>query len=94
MTYVNVFSLKFYANRTIIVHFCKSLTYGDSPASILYKSIAGCYRPVRVTAGPITARYRFIKKMLNGSVPVTHTAVLQLFKAVGLLSVICYCSFF
>ena len=31
------------------------------PASILYKSIAGHYRPVRVADGPITARYRFIK---------------------------------
>ena len=32
-----------------------------SPVSILYKSIAGRYRPVRVADGPITARYRFIK---------------------------------
>ena len=31
------------------------------PASILYKSIAGRYRPIRVADGPITARYRFIK---------------------------------
>ena len=31
------------------------------PASILYKSIEGRYRPVRVTDGPIVARYRFIK---------------------------------
>ena len=31
------------------------------PASILYKSIAGRYRPVRYPDGPITARYRFIK---------------------------------
>ena len=29
--------------------------------SILYKSKAGRYRPVRVAEGPITARYRFIK---------------------------------
>ena len=28
-----------------------------SPVSILYKSIAGRYRPVRVADGPITARY-------------------------------------
>ena len=34
------------------------------PASILYKSIAGRYRAVRVADGPITARCRFIK---NGS---------------------------
>ena len=32
-----------------------------TPASILYKSIAGRYRPVRVADGPRTARYRFIK---------------------------------
>ena len=31
------------------------------PASILYKSIAGRYRPVSYPDGPITARYRFIK---------------------------------
>ena len=31
------------------------------PASILYKSIAGRCRPVRVADGPITARCRFIK---------------------------------
>ena len=30
------------------------------PVSILYKSIAGRYRPVRVADGPITARFRFI----------------------------------
>ena len=29
--------------------------------SIIYKSIAGSYRPVSVADGPITARYRFIK---------------------------------
>ena len=32
-----------------------------SPVSILYKSIAGRYRPVRVADGPIMARYWFIK---------------------------------
>ena len=31
------------------------------PASILYKSIAGRYWPVRYPDGPITARYRFLK---------------------------------
>ena len=31
------------------------------PVSILYKSIAGRYRPVRVADGPTAARYRFIK---------------------------------
>ena len=31
------------------------------PVSILYKSIAGRYRPVRVADRPITARCRFVK---------------------------------
>ena len=31
------------------------------PVSILYKSITGHYRPIRVADEPITARYRFIK---------------------------------
>ena len=31
------------------------------PASILHKSKAGRYRPVRVADGPIMARYRFMK---------------------------------
>ena len=31
------------------------------PVSILHKSIADRYRPVRGADGPITARYRFIK---------------------------------
>ena len=35
--------------------------HSDIPVSILCKSIAGRYRPVRVADGPITARYRFIK---------------------------------
>ena len=32
-----------------------------NPASILYKSIAGRYRPVSYPDGPMTARYRFIQ---------------------------------
>ena len=32
------------------------------PASILYKSTVGRYRSVSYPDGPITARYRFIKK--------------------------------
>ena len=36
-----------------------------NPASILYKSIAGRYRPVSYPDGPITARYRFIKNVLG-----------------------------
>ena len=34
---------------------------GNLPASILYKSIAGRYRPFSYPDGPITASYRFIK---------------------------------
>ena len=44
--------------------------------SILYKSIAGRYRPVRVADGPITARYRFIKNVCVRAcarVRATHT---------------------
>ena len=37
------------------------LRQATSRAMILHKSSAGCYRPVRVGNGPITARYRFIK---------------------------------
>ena len=36
------------------------------PASILHKSIAGRYRPVRVADGPITARYRFMSNAYLG----------------------------
>ena len=48
--------LKFAIALTLV--FFHSATY---PVSILYKSIAGRYRPVRVADGLITARYRFIK---------------------------------
>ena len=37
------------------------------PASILYKSIAGRYRPVSYPDGPITARYRFVKNAYWGN---------------------------
>ena len=43
------------------------------PAGILYKSIVGRYRPVRVPDGPITARHRFIK---NASWVLCSTAVM------------------
>ena len=36
------------------------LTQNFIPVSILHKSTAGRYRPVRVADGPITARYRFM----------------------------------
>ena len=41
----------------------KKKVYQDNPASILYKSIAGRYRPFSYPDGPITARYRFIKNV-------------------------------
>ena len=47
-----------------------------SPASILNKSIAGRYRPVSYTDGPITVRYRFIKKCLLGAIRVQAIEVL------------------
>ena len=40
---------------------CSLLCQWVIPVSILNKSIAGRYRPVRVDDGPITARYRFIQ---------------------------------
>ena len=39
-----------------------------APASILYKSTAGRYRPVSYPDGPITAHYRFIKNAYWGEV--------------------------
>ena len=50
------------------------------PASILYKSIAGRYRPVRIADGPITARYRFIKN------PYWVHFTIQLTKALRVLT--------
>ena len=41
--------------------------------SILHKSIAGRYRPVRVADGPITARCRFIK---NASRDMFNTSLI------------------
>ena len=44
------------------------------PASILYKSTAGRYRPVSYPDGPISARYRFIKNAYWGR-PRSDTAL-------------------
>ena len=53
---------------------------GNCPVSILYKSISGRYRPVRVADGPITARYRFIKNAGWGLyLFVVRSIVFQLF---------------
>ena len=46
------------------------------PVSILYKSIAGLYRPVRVADGPITVRYIFIKNASWVVVNLIHFYVL------------------
>ena len=54
-----------------LLYFCFSTKSSLFPVSILYKSIAGHYRPVRVADGPITARYRFIKNA--GRVVVTSS---------------------
>ena len=43
-----------------VVSHCIARRY---PATILYKSIAGRYRPISYPDGPITARYRFKRKL-------------------------------
>ena len=45
-----------------------------TPASILYKSIADRYRPIKVADGPITARCRFIN-MLAGTFRLVNILV-------------------
>ena len=57
---VNIY-IKLKVPYTRIMTKSTSDMYTIYPVSILYKSIAGRYRPVRVADGPITARYRFIK---------------------------------
>ena len=47
-----------------------------TPASILYKSIAGRYRPVRVADGPITVCYRFIKNAYWDERKQNHCSVI------------------
>ena len=49
--------------QNLIIH------HGVDPVSILYKSIADRYRPVRVADGPITTRYRFIKNTSGEKLP-------------------------
>ena len=50
--------------------FCNAACH--NPVSILHKSKAGRYRPVRVADGPITARCRFMKNA-SWEVPYTST---------------------
>ena len=45
------------------------------PASILYKSTAGRYRPVSYPDGPITARYRLMKNAYWVCSPWKHSLV-------------------
>ena len=42
-----------------IVKYGETFTAATCPVSILYKSIAGRYRPVSYPDGPITAHYRY-----------------------------------
>ena len=51
----------------------------NTPASILYKSIAGRYRPVSYPDGPITARYIFIKNAYWDILPAKITAFFIVF---------------
>ena len=51
----------FYINVLTYLLFVLSITWLVFPVSLLYRSIAGRYRPVAVADGPITGRYRFIK---------------------------------
>ena len=46
---------------TLLSHMPEDMFSHGATVSILYKTIAGRYRPVRVADGPITVRYRFIK---------------------------------
>ena len=50
-------------------------SFGNGPASILYKSIAGRYRPVSYPDGPITAGYRFFKNVYWGSDSVANVSL-------------------
>ena len=51
------------SGRSYAISYKKDDFCEPTPVSILYKSIAGRYRPVKVYVadGPITAHYRFIK---------------------------------
>ena len=55
--FFNVFFFFFFK----VIFFSGHTMHRRYPSRILYKSIAGRYRPVRVADGPITACYRFIK---------------------------------
>ena len=58
-----------------------------TPVSILYKSTAGRYRPVRVADGPITARYRFIKNASWDMRTYTHKKMKTAYISVTMLGI-------
>ena len=58
--------------------------FNTFPISILYKSIAGRYHPVKVADGPITARCRFMK---NASWVLCLLNNMELFSNVELMKV-------
>ena len=58
---------------------------GEFPVSILHKSIAGRYRPVRVADGPITARCRFIKNASGVEYLPRNPSVYQYYSFTDLL---------
>ena len=51
----------FTSGESLIADLEQVIFVPSCPVSILHKSIAGRYRPVRIADGPITARCRFIK---------------------------------
>ena len=54
----------------------------------LHKSIASCYRPVRVAAGPITARCRFMKNAYWEACLVHLDDIIQLTKSTSISSLV------
>ena len=58
-TRINQFSY-FTGTDYLVWTICRQNMKAHYPVSILHKSIAGRYRPVRIADGPITARYRFM----------------------------------
>ena len=60
-------------------------SWNSYPASILYKSTAGRYRPVRVADGPITARCSFIKNAYWDKTGFRLTDILFSIKTIHIL---------
>ena len=73
---------RLYTKRNIA--YLRKLIFGafiGNPVNILYKSKAGCYRPVRVADGPITACYRFIKNASWESATIDNKGIQPRFNA-------------